>query len=847
MFNGCSSLTTLDLSGWNTGSVTNMTYMFRNCSSLTSLDVSGWDTGSVTTMGEMFTGCKLLTTLDLSGWDTGSVTSMYGMFDFCENLSHLDVSGWNTGSVKDMSYMFRDCSKLETVYVGDLWSTEIVNSSRFMFYACNVLKGGEGTTYNQSYTDKTYARVDKGPDEPGYFTYKKYVPPTGNKNDEPVGATLNNVLGGLINKLVSAVFGDSSAENSQAAPEIQTVKKPEMLAAGRPDISAAIDFNSDIALGDPGDSDTNTNTVTFSQITNSEVTSNSDDSVGKWLDNGNGTWTYKMKVFNVPATYYIWEEPIPGFKCDLDNDTGYTVINYPKQKKATITNTRTTTDTCSLTLKKVLTGNASDYPEYDLENMDYTFHVKLTGEGLAGEKVFGYTKFTNGKATVTLKAGEQMTFTNIPRGVTYTVTEQLGENYQGVFDTPNPLSGKLTADNSDVTLTVTNNIKPKKSFDITKHVLPYDNGELDAEDTGRMFTFQIILSEPVSGNYGDLIFTGGTATAYLKHNETVSITGLPGTVETYTVTEVKNSLYTCDHLTQSGTLTVGKTAHVVFNNKKIPETERDTGSFTLKKLINGKTTTDNEFAFNIAMSKLDKNAVYTLSNGTQFTTDQNGTVNLTLMLKHGDSVKFSDLPVGAEDTVSEQACGYYASYTISGTDRVTPLTDKNTVTDKQLTTSKITVQKDDDITIAYTNTDKRYDVRVAKVDENDEFVTDAVLQIIEKGNEENVLDEWVTTEDYHTAQIPQGTYILREKQAPFGYMKAPDIEFTVSANGDITINGETVYMIKMVDKPVNLAVTGAGGVIPVAVSASISFVILLAAVVIKNRKNNIKEKRSTTK
>ena len=78
-------------------------------------------------------------------------------------------------------------------------------------------------------------------------------------------------------------------------------------------------------------------------------------------------------------------------------------------------------------------------------------------------------------------------------------------------------------------------------------------------------------------------------------------------------------------------------------------------------------------------------------------------------------------------------------------------------------------------------------------------------------------------------------------------MKAPDIEFTVSANGDITINGETVYMIKMVDKPVNLAVTGAGGVIPVAVSASISFVILLAAVVIKNRKNNIKEKRSTTK
>ena len=78
-------------------------------------------------------------------------------------------------------------------------------------------------------------------------------------------------------------------------------------------------------------------------------------------------------------------------------------------------------------------------------------------------------------------------------------------------------------------------------------------------------------------------------------------------------------------------------------------------------------------------------------------------------------------------------------------------------------------------------------------------------------------------------------------------MKAPDIEFTVNADGTITSGGENVLMLKMVDKPVELAVTGAGGVIPVAVSASISFVILLAAVVIKNRKNNIKEKRSTTK
>ena len=37
MFNGCSNLTTLDLSNFNTSSVTNMSYMFYRCSSLTSI------------------------------------------------------------------------------------------------------------------------------------------------------------------------------------------------------------------------------------------------------------------------------------------------------------------------------------------------------------------------------------------------------------------------------------------------------------------------------------------------------------------------------------------------------------------------------------------------------------------------------------------------------------------------------------------------------------------------------------------------------------------------------------------------------------------------------------------
>ncbi len=119
MFWGCSSLTPLDVSGWDTSKVTSMRYMFKGCSSLTSLDVSGWDTSKVTGMGNMFWGCSSLTSLDVSGWDTSKVTSMGYMFWGCSSLTSLDVSGWDTSKVTDMSGMFWGCSSLTTLKLGE--------------------------------------------------------------------------------------------------------------------------------------------------------------------------------------------------------------------------------------------------------------------------------------------------------------------------------------------------------------------------------------------------------------------------------------------------------------------------------------------------------------------------------------------------------------------------------------------------------------------------------------------------------------------------------------------------------------------------------------------------------
>ncbi len=60
-----SKLTNLDLSGWNTSNVTNMSYMFSD-SMFTDLDLSNWDTSKVTNMNRMFYYCNNLTELNLN-------------------------------------------------------------------------------------------------------------------------------------------------------------------------------------------------------------------------------------------------------------------------------------------------------------------------------------------------------------------------------------------------------------------------------------------------------------------------------------------------------------------------------------------------------------------------------------------------------------------------------------------------------------------------------------------------------------------------------------------------------------------------------------------------------------
>ena len=112
MFKYCSSLTTLDLSNFNTSKVTHIESMFSSCRSLTTLGLSNFDTSNVTDMQDMFNYCSKLTKLDVSNFNTSNVTDMSRMFQYCPSLTTLDLSNFDTSNVTDMSWMFNGCSNL---------------------------------------------------------------------------------------------------------------------------------------------------------------------------------------------------------------------------------------------------------------------------------------------------------------------------------------------------------------------------------------------------------------------------------------------------------------------------------------------------------------------------------------------------------------------------------------------------------------------------------------------------------------------------------------------------------------------------------------------------------------
>ena len=131
-------------------------YWFCNCSELTDIEgIENLNTENVTNMRGMFFNCPNLSSLDLTNFSTGNVTDMNAMFGYCQ-LSSLDLTSFNTANVTEMNFMFQGCSALTTIYASKMFVTDQVEGYG-MFKDCTNLKD-----YSAREIDSKYANYKTG-------------------------------------------------------------------------------------------------------------------------------------------------------------------------------------------------------------------------------------------------------------------------------------------------------------------------------------------------------------------------------------------------------------------------------------------------------------------------------------------------------------------------------------------------------------------------------------------------------------------------------------------------------------------------------------------------------------
>ena len=149
MFYNCKSLQHFNTSNIKAKKVVNMNYMFYE-TSLTSIDLSNFDTKNTKYMDSVFEYSKYLVSVNLSSFNTKNTKSMYRMFYSCTNLTSIDLSNFNTENVVDMRYMFDYCKNLKNVDI----SSFTINDIKKNYDLFGNLPSNGTITLKSEYKDK---------------------------------------------------------------------------------------------------------------------------------------------------------------------------------------------------------------------------------------------------------------------------------------------------------------------------------------------------------------------------------------------------------------------------------------------------------------------------------------------------------------------------------------------------------------------------------------------------------------------------------------------------------------------------------------------------------------------
>lgn len=363
----------------------------------------------------------------------------------------------------------------------------------------------------------------------------------------------------------------------------------------------------------------------------------------------------KITIEGIPAnvTYTVTEEKDDGYVTTSVDDKG--TIQDNNTATAAFTNTRDVFQ--SLTVKKTVGGADGDKEKL----WRFTIELKKAGTPLNGTfqckggsfdgvipPEVGTLEFVDGKADIYLKHGQTIAIENLPVNVDYIVTEdEAGENGYETEPQSGIITGTVQADAGSTAAFLNARTIPRGGLTVTKTV------EGDAGDTGREWHFTVTIEDAgIHGTYGDMRFTNGVAMFTLKHDQSVTATGLPAGLS-YTVTEKEAGQegYVTKAAGDRGRIPDAGTAMAAFTNmKNVPR-----GNLTVSKTVSGSNPpSKTAFGFTVILS--DR----TVDGRFGEMTFRSGVAEFTL--RHGETVTASGLPAGVGYLVQEEA---NEAYTVS--------------------------------------------------------------------------------------------------------------------------------------------------------------------------------------
>lgn len=365
----------------------------------------------------------------------------------------------------------------------------------------------------------------------------------------------------------------------------------------------------------------------------------------------------KITIEGIPAnvTYTVTEDKADDYVTTPDGGTIRGEIEANKTATAAFTNTRDVFQ--SLTVKKTVGGADGDKEKL----WRFTIELKKAGaplngtfsckggsfDGVAPPKD-GALEFVDGKADIYLKHGQTIAIENLPVNVDYIVTEdEAGENGYETEPQSGIITGTVQADAGSTAAFLNARTIPRGGLTVTKTV------EGDAGDTGREWHFTVTIEDAgIHGTYGDMRFTNGVAMFTLKHDQSVTATGLPAGLS-YTVTEKEAGQegYVTKAAGDRGRIPDAGTAMAAFTNmKNVPR-----GNLTVSKTVSGSNPpSKTAFGFTVILS--DR----TVDGRFGEMTFRSGVAEFTL--RHGETVTASGLPAGVGYLVQEEA---NEAYTVS--------------------------------------------------------------------------------------------------------------------------------------------------------------------------------------